>query len=260
MVSIKFITFSARSSLAALALCSMLISGCKQQKGKEDMSLDELSTNAKTAISQKKQDKAIGYLEEIVARFKDSTKISKYKMLLAELYFENANYLAAQDLYENFNQFYPADHRAEYAKYKSVMARFYQTLNPDLDQVATDATLALCQEYLANPSYAKYRTDVQDIIKTCHNKLIEKEVYVFNYYLKQGKYEAAKGRIKYLRERFVRVQTDLEPRLLYLEAKLAKDQHLKQEVKDIAATIAKTYPKSQYTQMAVNLTRKTFEF
>ncbi len=152
--------------LASFMLC-MLICGCSKQKKKEYMNADELSQKAFAHIEKKRNEDAIACLEDIMSRYPDHADIAKFKMLLAELYFKTENYPSAQELYEHFNQFYPADNRAEYSKYKSLLAMYNQTLPTDCDQTETENTLKLCQEYQQNENYKKYRKDVANIQKTC---------------------------------------------------------------------------------------------
>lgn len=246
--------------VSALMIC-ILLSCCSKHKKRDQMSAEELSQKAFVYLDKKKNDDAIVYLEELMGRFPDHANIGQYKMLLAELYFKTENYAAAQELYEHFNQFYPADNQAEYSKYKSLLAMFNQTLSTDCDQTETESTLQLCREYLQNEHYKKYSAEVANIKKICENKLIDKEVYVFNFYLKQENYDAAHARLKHLKEKYLGVNDSLQARLLYLECKLAKKERNPILVKQKLAALAERYPESKFTQMAQSVaTPRLFEF
>ncbi len=247
--------------LKASALVLVLFfTQCAKEKTKDKMSFDELSDKTKTALKAKKRDNAITYLEEIVSRYPDHANIAKYKILLAEMYFKDGRYAAAQEVYEHFNQFYPADKRTEYAKYKSIMAMFYQTLKTDCDQTETEETVKLCQEYIQNNAFKQYRKEVQDIQTTCQNKLIDKEIYIFSFYLKQGHLDAAQGRLKYLKDKYLALNPALDARLLYLECKLAKKQKNLTLVHENVKTLRTKYASSSFTQMAQALTEKQRPF
>lgn len=244
-----------------LHICSIVLvlalSSCAKQKKKDEMSIEELSQKTYACIEKKKNNDAIGYLEEIMARFPDHENIGKYKMLLAEMYFKDGRHASAQEFYEHYTQFYPADQQVEYAKYKSILSMFYQTLKTDCDQSETEVALKLCQNYLDNAAFKKYRKDVIDIQNTCENRLIDKEIYVFNFYLNQEKYDAARNRIKFLKDKYLASNAGLEARLLYLECKLAQKEKKPNQINDAIKTLKIKYPESQFTQMAQGLTRKT---
>jgi outer membrane assembly lipoprotein YfiO len=236
-----------------------LVSSCAKEKKKEDLSFDELKKSAFACIQKNKNDEAADFLEQIVTQHQDHPDLSKYKMILAGLYFKLGRYPSAYELYENFNQFYPSDNKAEYAKYRAILAKFYQTLRTDCDQTATEETTKLCKEYIQNPIYNKYATDVKDILNTCEHKLVDKEVYVYNFYLNKGKITAARNRLKYIKDNFQKQA--LEPRFLYLECKLAQKEKNISLVKKNIETLLNKYPESQFTNMAQALVSKpTFLF
>lgn len=214
------------------------------------MSVNELSELAFSSIAKEDTNAAINYLEEILNRFGDHQNIDRYKMLLAELYFKDKSYAAAQEVYEHFNQFYPADKRAEYSKYKSMLSMFHQTRQADCDQTKTQDTIQLCHEYLKNPKFNRYRNDVLAKKTICENRLLDKELYVFNFYLKHGNYDAARNRLKYINEKHLAANDDLKARVLYHEYKLAQKEKKFDEAKQHVDVLSKEYPTSSFTQMA----------
>lgn len=238
----------------------LLFAGCAKDKTKEQLKADELSQKALAHVKKHKQSSAIPYIEELVTRFPDHQNISKYRMLLAELHFKEGNYALAKELYENFCQFYPADKQAEYAKHKAILSSFYQALPSDCDQTYTEETVKQCNEYLANPALTKYRKDVQDILTSSQERLTEKEIYVFNFYLGRKQFDAARSRLKHIREKFA-ANKALEPRLLYLEYKLAAKEKKRNEALVCMNKLEKDYPSSAFTTMAHSLHNKqTFVF
>ncbi len=195
-----------------------------------------------------------------MARFSDQQDIAQHKLALAEIYFKLGKFPSAYELYSHFAQFYPSDEKAEYAKYQAILSKFYQTLRLDCDQTTTLETTRLCREYLGNSSFKGYINDVRDIQNTCEQKLIDKEVYVFNYYLKQKKYQAAQNRIKTLEKEYLPKNPKLEDRILYLKCQLAKAQRKHQEFKETFDLLTTKYPLSQFTQLAQGHKKKTSNF
>jgi outer membrane assembly lipoprotein YfiO len=241
--------------LSALALfAAILISGCAKQKSKEELTFEELKSNAQVALKNKKFQDAAEMLETIVARFSDRPDIAKYKLALAQLYYKEGRFPSSYELYNHYSQFYPGDINAEVAKYRAVMAKFNQTLRNDCDQTTTIETLQLCNEYLQNHNYQKYVQKVKDIQYTCQNKLINKEIYVFNFYLKRGKYEAANNRIKHLEKEFLPNYKSLEAQLLYMKCQVAQKTKNIDTLKETLNKLSSDYPETRYAQMAQTLT------
>ncbi len=241
----------------------LLLASCakKTTKSKEEMGFDDLKTNALVGLEQKKYDNATEYLEKIVAKFPEHHDAGKHKLTLADTYFKMGKYPSAEKLYSHFSAYYPSDNKAEYAQYKAIRSQFYQTLRTDCDQTATEYTIQHCKKYCENPTFIKYLKDVQDIQNTCEHKLINKEIYVYNFYLKQKKYDAAQNRINYLKDNYLVKKQSIEPRVLYLECKLAQKQKNAKTLENKLEQLISKYPTSHYARMAQSLaTRGKFRF
>lgn len=236
-----------------ILLSAILICGCAKQKGREDMSFEELKSNTVTALKKKHYNDAAEALETIIARFPDRSDIAKYKLALAQAYFKIGRFPSAYELYSHYNQFYPSDKNAENAKYRAIKSMFYQTLRTDCDQTTTAETTKLCEEYLNNTTYMKYKKDVEDILYTCQQKLINKEIYVFNFYIKRGKYQAARTRLTQLEKEYSSKDKTLDARLLYLKCQLAQKENNNTFLNETLIRLSKDYPESKYTQMAQSL-------
>ena len=220
------------------------------------MKAEKKKKNALAFIEQKNSEDAIEHLEKLVVQYPEDSEISRYKLLLADEYLNDGKLESAHQMYNNFKDFYPADEKTEYATYKSILAKFYQTLKIDCDQTNTQETIKLCKNYLNTPFMSEYKNDVIDIKNTCQQKLIDKEVYVYDYYLKRKKFDAANNRLKYLRNTFLNENPILEARLLYLEAKLADRKKDKDLVAEKLENLINKYPESQFTKMAKGLMTK----
>ncbi|MFH0898500.1 MAG: outer membrane protein assembly factor BamD [bacterium] len=261
MSQIKFLL--KRTVLFAFIASLLLLASCakKTTKSKEEMGFDELKKNALVGLEQKKYDRAAEYLEKIVSKFPEHPDTPQHKLTLADTYFKMENYPSAERLYSHYSNYYPSDLKAEYAQYKAIRAQFYQTLRTDCDQTSTEQTISLCKRYRENPTFTKYGKDVQEIQNTCEHKLINKEIYVYNFYLKHKEYAAAQGRLNYLKDNYLTQKKSLEPRVLYLECKLAQKQKKATILEEKLEQLVSKYPKSQYTRMAQSLaTRGKFRF
>ena len=224
------------------------------------MSAEELSSKAQSYIKTKKTDDAIPFISELITRYPDHAKIGKYKILLAELQFKAKNYAGAKELYEHFSEYFPSDKHAEYARYKSILSAFYQTLPADCDQSYTDQTVKLCKDYLAQTQLKKYRTDVEKILAKNQERLAEKEMYIFDFYLGKKQFDAARARLAYLKDHYATLP-NIAPRLAFLSYKLALKEKKQDEALIQLNELQQHFPESNYVQMAQNLnTKSTFIF
>lgn len=249
--------------LLFFCLTILTLSSCAKQRNKEEMNFEELSSKTTAFLEKKKYDNAAEMLEEIIARFPDRDNIHHYKLLLADTYFKLNKHASACQMYDHYNNYYPSDEKAEYAKYQAVLSQFYQTLRTDCDQTPTEETIKLCSSYLQNKDYNKYRKDIQDILNTCEHKLFNKEIYVFNFYLKQGKYDSARNRLNYIKNNFLTKKQSIEPQILFLECKLAQKENNRQSMQSYLEKLSLKYPESQYTRMSQTLAKRAnvdFEF
>lgn len=242
-------------------IASMLFSGCSKQKTKSDMNFEELRENSGMLLKKQNHAEAAEILEETITRHPDRPDIHKFKIILADVYFKLERYQLAYQMYQNYAQQYPSHTRAEYAKYQAVLSKFYQTLKIDCDQTLTNETIAACKEYAAQPYFKKYLQDVIDIQNTCEHKLINKEIYVFNFYLNQDKTDAARNRLNHIKSTFLSQKPSLEARLCYLECKLAQKINDKKSIQENLALLTERYPSSPFTRMTQDLINKpTFIF
>ncbi|MCF7799794.1 outer membrane protein assembly factor BamD [Candidatus Babeliales bacterium] len=256
--------FLNKNSLNIISLIAVLflLSSCnKEEKKTEEMSFEELKQKTLSFLEDKKNEPAIENLEKIIAQYPENENISEYKLMLADLYFNTGNLLSASQMYNHYKEFYPSDSKIEFAYYRSVLSKFYQTLKIECDQSDTEKTINLCQEYLDNTLFKAYKNDILDIKKTCEHKLIGKEVSVFNFYLKRGDYDTAANRLKYLKNKHLENNPEIEARLLFLEAKLAQKQKNEDKLNENIEILANKFPDSSFTKMAERLsTKSTFIF
>jgi outer membrane assembly lipoprotein YfiO len=253
------------TSLCGIIILVALFGGCgKNVKKPEEMGFAELKGQALACIDKKKDENAIVYLERLVSEYPENQDIFEYKFMLADLYLKVGRLDAAYKLYKNYARLYPSESRAEESHYKSILSKFYQTLkiSKDCDDSDTHTTLKQCKAYLTNTLFHKYRDDVRDIQYTCERRLIDKEVYVFNTYLRRKKFQSAQNRIEYLRNNFLEKIPTLEAQILYLESKLAYKKKDQGVVKQKIETLFEKYPESRFTKMAHSMvsSKRTFRF
>jgi outer membrane protein assembly factor BamD len=243
--------------LILLTLSIFLLPQCaKNEKNVEDLTFNELKQETLSALKQNKHKEAIQPLEVIVASHSERQDLGRYKLLLADSYFNSGELPSAFQMYLNFIDFYPSDKNAEYAEYQAIKSKFYQTLKIDCDQTDTEQTISLCKNYLRNKPRGKFQQDIEDIQRTCEKKLIDKEVYVYNFYLRKGKFKSARNRLNYLKDNYLEKDSELNPRILFLEAKLAQKEKDGDSLSEKIEYLMDNFPESHFTRMAQGLTIK----
>lgn len=245
-----------RFYLLPLFAVLLFLGGCaKHEKKPEDMSFDDLKNKSMALLDKKKDYDAIVYLEQLISQHPENQYIFEYKFILADLYLKVGRLEEAYGLYKHYTELYPSEKKAEEAHYKSILSKFYQTLkvSKSCDDSDTQQTVNRCKLYLSNDSYSNHKNDVRDIKYTCERRLIDKEIYVFNTYLRRKKFNSAQNRISYLREKFLNNHPDLEDQILFLESKLAHKQKDSKLANEKIKVLATKYPESRFTRMAHNM-------
>ena len=142
------------------------------------------------------------------------------------------------------------------AHYIGVRSSVMRVMVDNFKAFAGKANLGTDCDKMRN-AFEKYKKEIKDVYNACERQLVEKEVYVFNFYLKKGKYEAAANRLKYLNEKFSAKNAEIDARLAYLECVLAHEQKNKVLYSQTLGKLTKLYPDSGYAKMAQRLTEKT---
>jgi outer membrane assembly lipoprotein YfiO len=189
-----------------------------------DMNFEELAIAKDKKLAQKDYDATLKYLEQLL---KISTDVNQTALLMveyADLLLEQGELKKAGKVYTEFTHLYPGHTKHEYALYKATVCSFYSTLSSDRDQTATENAISLAQNFLENPTYKIYEKEVADIQKQCFKKVVQSELDICNFYLKQGSFKAAEQRIAQLKTTYVPKIPDIEPDILAMELEIAEKQ------------------------------------
>jgi outer membrane protein assembly factor BamD len=150
---------------------------------------------------------AIGYFENLEARYPFSNQAKQAQLDLIYCYYRNGEHEAATDATIQFERENPTHPRVDYALYMRGLANFrgeksstqrLLRLNlakrpPVQARESFSAFSRLIQRY-PNSIYAP---DARQRMIFLRNRLAEHENYVANYYYKRGAYVAASNRAKY---------------------------------------------------------------
>lgn len=195
-----------------------------KSKHVKSMSYQEAKLAKESAIASNNHEYALETLNRMIAIGSDLDELQYARLELADVLFDSGELEEAEKKYREFLALYPNSEHGEYARYRTVLCCFYETLDADRDQTKTKESIKLAQEFLKNEKYQQYAADVRTIQTYCTDQLFDSEARIFAFYLEEQKdIVAAERRLTTLKEQFESVKR-LAPLLLDLECKLAQAQ------------------------------------
>lgn len=159
-------------------------------------------------------------LERLISKSIDHAGVKIYKLEFADAHFQMNHLEIASLYYEDFLTLYPSSKEAQYAAFKSIGCMFQLSLDADRDQTNTKKTIALAKEFLKQHPDHELAQEVVEILANCYKRLIDHEIYVFNFYLKRKKYTPARMRLDFIAKTFDGLIPTLDEQVKALEKQL----------------------------------------
>jgi outer membrane protein assembly factor BamD (BamD/ComL family) len=200
-----------------------------------DMDFDELLAAKDKKLAAGDLQTTIKYYEQLLKICTDINKTAELMIEYADLLFDQGELTKARLVYTEYTNLYPGDDtqiinkqvenkkctKHEYALHRAALCSFYLTLSTDRDQTMTQETLQLTENFLSIESYTTYKQEVCDIQKQCYKKIVESELGICNFYLKQGSYKAVEQRLAHIKNDYLPKVPDIEADILALELELS---------------------------------------
>lgn len=123
------------------------------------------------------------------------------ELLLADILYEQENFVESAAAYIIFRDFHPKNEKAAYVTFK-IAESFYKQIPETTDRDLDSAIEAIkyYKELIANYPNSEYIKDSNDKIKKCQDMVIDKEKNIADFYFKTESYKAAMWRYKYILE------------------------------------------------------------
>ncbi|MCB0347681.1 MAG: outer membrane protein assembly factor BamD [Bdellovibrionales bacterium] len=186
-----------------ILLFSLLLFGCS--------SMDQIDTSTpEGAFKMAEKYADVERYEEAVTRFNEvRTKFpySKYsveaQLRIADIQYKREYFVEAATAYQIFREYYPKHPKIEYIIYR-IGSSYYQQLptTVDRDLSAASEVLKTFNEYLDRFPSGEHAADAKEKKADTIDKLIEKELYIGNYYYKQKEYLSALGRYQGIYDKY----------------------------------------------------------
>jgi len=246
-----------------LLSAGLVVSGClkKTEKAQVAPAADskeqkqQLAADIFLAANKHEYDNASRLITAFLDQYPSDSEIPLFKLMLADVKYEQERFAEAYEAYKSFQEYYPAHQRTEYALYKAAHAKFNQANHITCDSGPVEDTLKLCEEYGHHADYGTYKDKMDDLARTCERNLLDKELYIVNSYLNHQRYASARNRLDYIAQRFD-LSKDGKDHYYFCRAKLARAENDTENLARLVDDLHTEYPRSQFTVMADRLAGK----
>lgn len=152
-------------------------------------------------------------LRLFVNQYPDSPLVPEARLGIARTYFEEEYYEQARVEYEQFLRFHPRHDRMDEALYFIALSYYRQMGRADRDQTAARQSVAAFRRLAIEVPDTSYMEDAKEKTTTARRRLASQEIYVGLFYLKEEKFEGARGRFQQVVDHYR--GTGLEPKAMF---------------------------------------------
>lgn len=200
--------------IATCCLLLVLMSGCSDLKktfnftsidenGNEvtddiDLPARELLLNGMDDYTVGKYFTAIEFFEEILDKYPFSKEAVLAELKAADCSYHLERYVEARLLYEEFETRHPTNESIPYVMFQKGMCSFKEIDRIDRDTSGAEKAIALFRQLIKAYPDSAYTEVAKEKIKAATEFLADHEYFVVDYYVRTGKYDQAKVRLKYL--------------------------------------------------------------
>jgi outer membrane protein assembly factor BamD len=236
-------------SIGMVLIVSLALIGCAGKKKIQTTPKDPavLYTEGMVLFNNGKYPEAI----EIFTRLKDyfpsdELYAPKADLRIADCYFFRKEYPESITRYMEFKKQHPFHPDIPYVEYQLGLCYYRQVLSKDRDQKATVKALTAFQNVVANYPDSIFAQKAQEKIIFCRRRLAENELYIAQFYLRQGKYGAAEKRSVATLAKYPASGVDDEA-LYYLALALHKQERNTEALTPLTQLVG-DYPQSTFAK------------
>lgn len=237
--------------MGVLALAVVpLLTGCAFFSSRPDTlpPAAKLYEEGERELLKARYDAARDLLRKIVERHPDSDLVPRARFLLGETYYREQDYERAIREFEAFMTLYPGHLIADLVQYRLARSHFDQMPVVERDQAITAKALAEFQKLLKQYPESRYAPDAIVKIEACRVRLAEKELWVAEYYVRQGNFQAALQRYEVILKDYGR--TAVAPQALFQKAEALIRLGRTDEAASTLRRLVEEYPASEWSRRA----------
>jgi len=192
-----------RTVLAAIMLL-VILNGCSTidtilgRGAEEEADAGELMSQGNENLSQGRYKDAVDAFQKIKDRFPYSKHAVGAELKMADALYLQGEYDQAFTAYDEFEKLHPKHKEMPYVIYQKGMSNFSQIKSKDREQVHTIKAKEEFERLIKRYPRDEYANKARKNLRECLIYLAEYELYIANFYYKQGRYRAALGRYTYI--------------------------------------------------------------
>lgn len=243
---------------AAFLAFSILAAGCasapvKKQPGPEEFYNQATEEMKGGLIFGPDYQQVRETLNLIIDNYPYSPYAPLAQLRIADSYFQEGRYLESAEAYNHFTKMYPNNSNIPYAVFmegrsflKNQETWLTKSLPADTDPTGIRNAYDEFRYIVDNYPSSSYAADAKKYALQCEHVLAEHDMYIADYYIGQGHYEAAINRLEAIYKTYP--QSGIADEALYKLAKVYKAIDSPAEEQKTMDLLKKAYPDSSYSK------------
>jgi outer membrane protein assembly factor BamD len=233
----------------ALVVVSLL-GGCAWFRGRPETlrPAPVLYEEGERFLIQGRYEAARDAFAKIVERHPESDLAPVARFLVGETFYRGEEYDKAVPQFQDFVSLYPSHLIADLGQYRLARSYFDQMPTLERDQALTAKAQAEFEKLLRQYPESRYAPDSLVKIEACRLRLAQKEVWIAEFYVRQGKLEAAVQRYDAVLRDYSR--TAVAPQALFQKADALRRLGRSDEAANVLQRLVDDYPTSDWSRRA----------
>ena len=238
-----------RGALAVLGAV-VLLPGCSLLSGRPTTIAPaaQLYETGERLLLNDKNEAAREQFQWLAERHPESDLAPVARFLVGETYYRSKEFERAAVEFESFVTLYPGHQIADLGQYRLARSYFDQMPTLERDQKITSQALVEFQKVLRLYPESRYAPDAIVKIEACRLRLAQKELWIAEFYTRQGKYESALPRFDTVLREYGR--TSVAPQALYQKADALVRLGRPDEAAPLFQRLVDEFPTSDWSRRA----------
>jgi len=183
------------SILLCLLLSCLILGGCSAlnpfASSRYSGTAKELFQAGEGAMEDGEYADAAKYFQSIKEDHPFSRYAAEAEIGLADAYFQQEKYTAAESAYKEFDSLYPGDPKIPYVLYRIGVVNLRQYTSIDLSQRAVQEAAEYFTRLIQAHSGSEYAAKAKARLEKCRSLEAYHEIHVADFYMRTQKYQAA---------------------------------------------------------------------
>ena len=175
----------------SVVFAAALLIGCGGGDPYQGLDAPALFRIAETEFAEEDYDNAIEVLERLLIDFTDYERLPDARMMLADAYFEEGDYLTARSEYQRFRDRYVSHPRAVEAALGECRALAALAPHPQRDQTHTREAITVCGNVTVDYAGTPQASEARQLRESLRHTLAQKEFLNAEHYFRREQYDPA---------------------------------------------------------------------